>query len=1061
EKVRMYYDPRGQVVKTINPDDTQQLVVLGVPNNITELPTSTYKISGKYKPTPWESYTYDANDLAQVSHQGQFPAVTGVSPEHYFTPKNVVVDAIGRILKTTDRVNGNEVVMKYEYDIRKNLLKTTDALGRIVSINKYNLANQVVKSTHLDAGVGIAITDATGKPVQVNDSKGAIIISAYDTLNRPVKNWAKDKTGEDFTQRQFLIYGDSAGLANPEDDNLLGKIYKHYDEAGLTKIENYDFKGSVTEKKRQVIKDSEILSVFGGGTVDCYRVNWDPGIEDFDTYSGNLLDSTIYQTNMEYDALNRATKITYPADIFAVRKEVIPVFNNAGALEKITSGGTDLVKHIAYNAKGQKILVAWGNDVMMRYAYDPNTFRLNRVKAEKYTFNQSGNTHTYVYDSGTTRYDQKYKYDFVGNIVNVTDKTPDCGITGSEDELFRQFEYDALYRLIFANGREMNNQSENYLYADAPKINNPTASDCRKYERKYEYDLMGNIQKLKHRVPSDIAESFTRAFEYESGTNHLEEINNGQVSPTTYSEFTYDSAGNTTGNNSNRVYEWDYANRMRSFYTQASGSITKYTHYLYDAGGNRIKKLTRKNSGSIVEVTTYIDGIFEYHKRDTSGDVEEKNYLQVQGGIEFRIGGFDDDASFPDIVYTITDYLGSASIRLDDSGDEIDREDYYPFGDTAVRTFESKRYRFTGKEKDDESGLYYYGARYYAAWTCRFISVDPLTGKSPGLSPYHYTSNNPIVRIDPTGLQDKPVDAGGGGGESGENKTSQSKSNNTTIDTVESEPYIIKDKLGKEQKFVDKTFYKDDKFYGEICGIEKPMGYKAETSGEQSQTNKENAGDTEKTVKNNPAANEVKDDVKTEATQKIEQPKSSPEKKSNNSSTQKSEGSTSQKSTAKETKSGSSAPQNKGGNEITDIMSLSADLSEAVRQVKGIQEFGTSIKNVENTLKEGKFIHQGNGKTYSQKFKGNQYISSKSVKESISNAKFFKVAGNAIQALDLASTFIEFGTSEKKGSDVAKLVTNLAITAVAVVPIVGPALSIGLGIAETFGAFNGMYNLFK
>jgi RHS repeat-associated protein len=72
-----------------------------------------------------------------------------------------------------------------------------------------------------------------------------------------------------------------------------------------------------------------------------------------------------------------------------------------------------------------------------------------------------------------------------------------------------------------------------------------------------------------------------------------------------------------------------------------------------------------------------------------------------------------------------------------------------------------KRYRFCGKERDGESGLYYYGARYYAPWCCRFVSVDPLAEDMPWATPYSYAANNPIAMVDVDGL------APGGGGNSG------------------------------------------------------------------------------------------------------------------------------------------------------------------------------------------------------------------------------------------------------------------------------------------------------
>ena len=120
-----------------------------------------------------------------------------------------------------------------------------------------------------------------------------------------------------------------------------------------------------------------------------------------------------------------------------------------------------------------------------------------------------------------------------------------------------------------------------------------------------------------------------------------------------------------------------------------------------------------------------------------------------------RIGDqFPDDIS-DSITYNLEDQIGSSSERLTTSGNVIDKEEYYPFGDSSLRTFSKKRYRYVGKEKDLESGLYYYGARYYAAWTCRFISVDPLAADYPFYTPYNYAGNKPVNKVDIDGMQEE------------------------------------------------------------------------------------------------------------------------------------------------------------------------------------------------------------------------------------------------------------------------------------------------------------------
>ncbi|MGV3598694.1 MAG: RHS repeat-associated core domain-containing protein [Bacteroidota bacterium] len=200
-----------------------------------------------------------------------------------------------------------------------------------------------------------------------------------------------------------------------------------------------------------------------------------------------------------------------------------------------------------------------------------------------------------------------------------------------------------------------------------------------------------------------------------------------------------------------RNYVWDAADQLKAFYIQAGTSEPSiYAQYLY-SGGQRIKKIVRTGGGDY-EVTVY-DGPFEYCKKVSGSTTYEKNYSQIEGGVEIRTGtAFPGDIS-DSVVYTLGDNIGSSNLRLSTTGTIIDKEEYYPFGDTSLRTFTYKRYRYVGKEKDSESGLYYYGARYYASWTCRFISVDPLAAQYAHLNPYNYADNNPINDLDIDGMQ--------------------------------------------------------------------------------------------------------------------------------------------------------------------------------------------------------------------------------------------------------------------------------------------------------------------
>src|SRR5207302_6988599 len=130
--------------------------------------------------------------------------------------------------------------------------------------------------------------------------------------------------------------------------NRLGKLWRQYDGAGLLTFEEYDFKGNVLDRMRQVIADAAILAAFtpkpAGWQVHAFAADWTSPPE---------LDSTPYRTSVTYDALNRIKGLRYPRDVNGYRQELHPHYNRAGALERVDLGSTVYVKHIAYNARGQ------------------------------------------------------------------------------------------------------------------------------------------------------------------------------------------------------------------------------------------------------------------------------------------------------------------------------------------------------------------------------------------------------------------------------------------------------------------------------------------------------------------------------------------------------------------------------------------------------------------------------------------------------------------------------------------------------------------------------------
>ena len=759
KKATLFYDALGRTIKTINPNDSVQQVIFGVPGSIAAPDISTPE---EFETTPWEIYTYDANDNGGLTH----PTESLAYLDHWNTPASVKVDPLGRTIQAIER-NGRDPADWYttrsEYDIQGNLLKVIDALDRQAFLYQYDLDNNVLRMESIDSGVQRTILDAAGNEIERCDSKGALILQAYDFLDRPIRMWARDVNNESVTLREMLIYGDgiNSGLIHNEalTENLLGKLYQLYDEAGLLTFSRYDFKGNLLEKSRRVISDEQLLTAFtsttSNGRHKPFRVNWQPPSgETLAVHVENLLETKVYQTSYTFDALNRIKYMQYPLDDDNERKKLLPNYNRAGDLKHLELDSTTYVEHVAYNAKGQRTLIAYGNGVMTNYAYDSQSSRLKRLRSERYSRSEE-NEHTFLrIRPGQPLQDNGYEYDLVGNILSILNRTPNSGIPDTTlgiNALNGQFGYDPLYRLISATGRECDTPTPNPPWDDTFRCNDVTQT--RAYTQEYTYDPMGNMTRLRHIAGAH--GSFTRLYTPHSGTNRLQSMEVG-TNPFSYET---DVNGNMIRENNNRHFEWDHSDQLKAFAIQSGSSTPSVqAHYIYDFDGKRIKKLVRKQNGDY-NSTVYIDGIYEHDYWKSNSTESENTHLHIMDDQQriavARIGEPFPDDTAPGITvkFHLGNHIGSSTVVIDETGGWITREEYTPYGESSFGSFALKRYRYAGKEKDEESGFYYYGARYYACWLGRWISPDPLK-LSDNINLFRFVNNNPVVLFDPDGKED-------------------------------------------------------------------------------------------------------------------------------------------------------------------------------------------------------------------------------------------------------------------------------------------------------------------
>jgi RHS repeat-associated protein len=214
--------------------------------------------------------------------------------------------------------------------------------------------------------------------------------------------------------------------------------------------------------------------------------------------------------------------------------------------------------------------------------------------------------------------------------------------------------------------------------------------------------------------------------------------------------------------------QWDQRDMIGKINLGGGG----FAHYQYDSGKQRTRKTIIKNSGNIIEERIYLGGLELYRRTLNGTPVEEIETLHLFDG-EQRLLMIDQVFATDNIKlsvgvlyrYTLSNHLGSSSIELDHNAEIISYEEYHPYGTSAYRAGRNsaevklKRYRYTGMERDEESGLSYHTARFYLPWLGRWGSADPI-GIKGGVNVFSYCLSNPIANFDRRGLQAENYEIG-------------------------------------------------------------------------------------------------------------------------------------------------------------------------------------------------------------------------------------------------------------------------------------------------------------
>ena len=746
----MYYDAMGRLIKTKIPDGT----------------------FSKVEFDSWKQKVYDASDTvleadctwfinrsnrlidAELVADGKDPvkekAAADKSAKNANTPNILHFDTLGRPVLSIGH-NKNITTESDEFydtkthlDVEGNLRKVTDARNNVVMQYKYDMLGNLVYQNSMDAGQRWLLINILGSPLRTWDERNHQLQYFYDALHRPLQSIVLGGDGTNQLNHIFgrFFYGESE--ADPEANNLRGNVVKHFDTGGLVLTPEYDFKGQPLTTKRKLYKNYKSVA------------NW------IDANLENDLENDDFNFQTETDALGRITRQTAPDGSIITLS-----YNEAGLLDGETvlhpgdANPSAYIKDIDYNEKGRRDKVIYGNDVTTRFYYDKETFRLKRLESKR--------------QNNDPLQDWYYTFDAVGNITHIEDKNiPVVFFDNQKVSGIAEYSYDALYRLTEASGRE-NNAALNFgdcdNWNDNPFMHSMNPGDpmaMRNYTQRYQYDSVGNIMEMKHVAAGG---NWTRKYDYNTTNNRLLSTNIGDIAnPANYTKYKHHAKHGFLEELPHlEKIEWNFKEEVVLTTRQhcTNDNIPVITYYQYDGSGQRIRKIT-ENPGAAEGAATkkeqriYISGYELYKKHTgTNAGLERISLSLIDEGnrfvtIETR-NDINDGTEKQLIRYQLHNHIGSAALELDNAANVISYEEYHPYGTTAYQAKNSniksaaKRYRYTGMERDEETGLEYHSARYYLPWLGRWLNTDP-GGLVDGPNLYRYGRNNPLMLNDPNGM---------------------------------------------------------------------------------------------------------------------------------------------------------------------------------------------------------------------------------------------------------------------------------------------------------------------
>ena len=431
-----------------------------------------------------------------------------------------------------------------------------------------------------------------------------------------------------------------------------------------------------------------------------------------------------YTTTYTFDTFGRMRSMVYPDG------EALTYGYDSGGQLRSASGVKEgrtytYLTRLEYDKFRERAFLATGDGTQTSFTFDPLDRQLTNLKAGP--------------AGGTAFQNLLYTYDNVGNILTLRNEVPVPPPSQDGGPFTQTFSYDDLYRLVGATGSyefEPNKQNRYTFSQTFDSIHNVLAR-----QQVHEIVQPPDNPITQHKT------TYNNTYEYGGPRPHA-------ASHIGTQSFSYDANGNQTGfaedgSGQQRTTVWDENNRIQSIFDNGHEKS-----YKYDDGGERVVK--RGPQGE----TAYVNQFFSVRNRQIGTKHIYAGTTRIASKLMKR------NADEKDRYFFHPDHLGSNAYITNADGQIYRHTEFFPNGESWVDEASNKQrtpYLFAGKELDEETGLYYFGARYYDPRTGVWQSPDPesanyLAGAPNGgvytsvnLATYTYAANNPIVYGDPTG----------------------------------------------------------------------------------------------------------------------------------------------------------------------------------------------------------------------------------------------------------------------------------------------------------------------